>query len=261
MIDLSVVVVSWNVCELLRRCLRSVHNSAIRIHVPGDASAPERSPAGSTVTCKVIVVDNGSSDGSAAMVQAEFPGVRLVANRRNRGFAAANNQGIALAESRYVLLLNPDTEALGGALAAMVDFTEAHSDVAVVGPRLLGPDGPPALALPLPHAGDRAVRVDLAPADRASPPPGALPRARPARRPARGRGLGARGRAARPARGRCRDRPAGRAVFMSSEELDWCRRFRDAGWRVVYLPAAQVLHHEGKSSEQAVARASRLFPD
>ena len=239
MVDVTVVIVSWNVRDLLGRCLRSLADAGRSLDV--------------------IVVDNGSSDDSAAMVQAEFPAARLIANADNRGFAAANNQGIALAEGRYVLLLNPDTEVVGDALAAMVDYADAHSDVAVMGPRLLGPDGAPqhsryrfptlatALfestwlqpvaprrileryhALDLPD--DRPVDVDWV----------------------RGAALLARRQAVEQI-GLLDER-----FFMYSEELDWCRRFRDAGWRVIYLPAAQVVHYEGKSSEQ-VAPARHIY--
>ncbi|NLE99960.1 MAG: glycosyltransferase family 2 protein, partial [Anaerolineales bacterium] len=239
MVDVTVVIVSWNVRSLLSRCLRSLADAGRSLDV--------------------IVVDNGSSDGSAAMVQAEFPAARLIANADNRGFAAANNQGIALAEGRYVLLLNPDTEVVGDALATMVDYAEAHSDVAVVGPRLLGPDGSPqhsryrfptlATALfestwlqpvaprrilehyhALDLTDDRPVDVDWV----------------------RGAALLARRQAVEQI-GLLDER-----FFMYSEELDWCRRFRDAGWRVVYFPAAQVVHYEGKSSEQ-VAPARHIY--
>nr|HID14311.1 glycosyltransferase family 2 protein [Anaerolineae bacterium] len=125
MLDLSIVIVNWNVCDLLRRCLHSILSSG-------------QQPA---TSIEIIVVDNGSTDGSVEMVRAEFPGVRLIANADNRGFPAANNQGIAAARGRYVLLLNPDTEVVGDALATMVAFADAHPDVGIVGPQLLNPDG------------------------------------------------------------------------------------------------------------------------
>jgi hypothetical protein len=236
MCDLSVVVVSWNVRDLLRQSLRSL------------LDAPE--PAGGL---DVIVVDNGSSDGSVEMVRSSFPQVRLIANRENRGFPAANNQGIAIARGRYVFLLNPDTEVVGDALRTMVNFADAHPDVGVVGPQLLNPDGTvqssrrrfptPATALfestwleplaprrllddyrVLDHPDDAILDVDWV--------DGA---ALMARREAIERvGL------------------LDEGFFMYSEELDWCRRFRQDGWRVIYLPTAQIIHHRGKSSEQVV---------
>src|SRR5688572_12391926 len=96
--DVSVIIVNWNTCDLLRQCLQSVE--------------AETSPA----ACEVIVVDNASSDSSAAMVRSEFPRITLLVNEENRGFAAANNQAIAIAKGRYVLLLNSDTIVLNRAI-------------------------------------------------------------------------------------------------------------------------------------------------
>ena len=89
--DVSIIIVNWNTKDLLRACLASVFGQTQGIGY------------------EVIVVDNDSSDGSAEMIRAEFPLVRLIVNEENRGFAAANNQGIAIASGRYVLLLNSDT--------------------------------------------------------------------------------------------------------------------------------------------------------
>jgi len=105
--ELSIVIVNWNVRELLRRCLNSIFQ-----------------PPTSNLQFEVIVVDNASSDDSVAMVEKEFPQVRLIANRENLGFTGGNNQGIAASRGRYVLLLNPDTEVLGDALATMVKYME-----------------------------------------------------------------------------------------------------------------------------------------
>jgi len=202
---------------------------------------------------EIIVVDNASTDGSVEIVRVEFPGVRLIANADNRGFPAANNQGIAVARGRYVLLLNPDTEVVGDALATMVAFADANPDVGIVGPQLLNPDGSvqssrrrfPTLLIAFfestwlqPYAPRRVLEryyildqpddvvldVDWV----------------------KGAAMMARWEAIQQVG------PMDEDFFMYSEELDWCRRFREAGWRVVYLPAAQIVHHEGKSSEQVV---------
>jgi len=188
------------------------------------------------------------------MVRAEFPGVHLIANADNRGFPAANNQGIAVAQGRYVLLLNPDTEVVGDALATMVAFADAHPDVGIVGPQLLNPDGSvqssrrrfPTLATAFFESTwlqgyaprrllERYYVLDR-PDDAVQDVDWVTGAAVMARREAIEQvGL------------------LDEGFFMYSEELDWCRRFREAGWRVVYLPAAQIVHHVGKSSEQVVA--------
>ncbi|MBK9166914.1 MAG: glycosyltransferase family 2 protein [Bryobacterales bacterium] len=117
---ISVVVVNWNRCDLLRGCLRSL--------------AEQR---GCGDGFEVIVVDNGSSDASAAMVEEEFPGVRLIRNRENRGFCAANNQGIAAAAGAYVALLNNDAEAHPDWLAALRRVFDAGGDIGMAASKIL----------------------------------------------------------------------------------------------------------------------------
>ena len=119
--DVSVIIVNWNTSDLLRQCLHSVFAQT------------------SSIECEVIVVDNGSTDGSVEMVRQEFPRVNLLANYENRGFAAANNQGIAIA-NRYVLLLNSDTIVLDRAIERTIAFADDHSDTAVTGCRVLNSD-------------------------------------------------------------------------------------------------------------------------
>jgi len=118
--DLSVIIVSWNVRELLRTCLQSVI---------------------AETSAEIVVVDNASSDGSADMIGAEFPDVRLIANDHNAGFGAANNQALRISSRPYVLILNPDTEIKPGAIGTLLTFIERRPNVACVGPRLLNPDG------------------------------------------------------------------------------------------------------------------------
>jgi len=255
MIDLSIVIVNWNVRDLLRRCLRSIL-ADLRTCKLADLQTC------ALANLQVIVVDNASTDSSVEMVQAEFPHVHVIANTKNRGFPAANNQGLAVARGRYVLLLNPDTEIVGDALAAMIAFADAHPDVGMIGPQLLNADGSvqssrrrfPTLATGFLESTwleryaprrllERYEFLDQ-PDDVTQDVDWLYGAALMARREAIEQ-VG----------------PMDEGFFMYSEELDWCRRFRESstgssgrcGWRVVYLPAAQIVHHEGKSSEQVVA--------
>jgi GT2 family glycosyltransferase len=118
-VDVSVVIVSWNTRDLLRDCLRSIFQET------------------RSTSFEVIVVDNASRDSTAEMIVTEFPTVKLIENRDNRGFAAANNQGIRESAGRYVLLLNPDTVVLDRAINRCIGFADLHPDVGVVGCQVL----------------------------------------------------------------------------------------------------------------------------
>jgi GT2 family glycosyltransferase len=134
MLDLSIIIVNYNTCDLLRDCLTSVYNSQ------GD------------ITFEVIVVDNASPDDSATMVATEFPQARLITSPENGGFAYANNLGLKSAgftidgtpdvtAPRYVLLLNPDTTLPPTTLVDMIRFMDSHPDVGGAGPKLVRLDG------------------------------------------------------------------------------------------------------------------------
>jgi len=121
--NLSIIIVNWNTKDLLRNCLFSIYK--------------ERK----SISLEIFVVDNASSDGSSEMVKREFPLVKLIRNKKNVGFARANNQAIKESKGKYILLLNTDTVILNGALDKMVKFMDTHSDVGVCGPKLLNEDG------------------------------------------------------------------------------------------------------------------------
>jgi N-acetylglucosaminyl-diphospho-decaprenol L-rhamnosyltransferase len=235
--DLSVVIVSWNVKQLLGECLASVY----------------RSFEGHGNTCEVIVVDNASTDGSGDMVAGDYPQARLMANRENMGFAAANNQGLAEASGRYVVLLNPDTSLRGNALGTLLDFMDQTPSVGMAGPRLVFGDGSfqhsafefPSLAqaffdfFPVHH---RLTESRLN---------GRYPRS-----------LYATGEPF------AVDHPLGACMmvrrgvieqvggldeqfFMYCEEVDWAMRIKQAGWGVYCVPAAEVVHYAGQSTRQS----------
>jgi GT2 family glycosyltransferase len=232
-VDLSIIIVSWNVRDLLRACLESLR------------------PAWERTRAEVIVVDNASTDGTAALVCEAYPAVRLIANQANRGFGAANNQGMAAAGGRYLLLLNPDTVVLPGALEQLVAFLDGHPRVGLVAPRLLNPDGSlqrNAFRFP----GLCQVALDLFPLHPRLTESALNGRYR--------RELHATGPFAI-------DHPLGAAMmvrrevweetggfdedyFMYAEEVDWCWRIRQAGWMIWQVPAAEIVHYGGQSTGQ-----------
>lgn len=235
--DLTLAIVSYQVRECLERCLTSV------------------GPTAGLLDLQVIVVDNASADGSAEMVRATFPRVQLVVNPENRGFAAANNQALDLAQGRYWMLLNPDTEIPAAGVnpfQQLLAFMDGHPQAGACGPSLVYPDGTrqhsafhfPTLA---------QVYIDLFPV------------------PARLYDSGLNGRypralydsgvpfridfalgAALLVRPRAVD-TVGRLdedYFIYSEEVDWCLRLQRAGWQVWCVPAARVIHHAARSTSQ-----------
>ncbi len=245
MVDLSFVIVSWNVRDLLRRALAAVQADA------------------ADFSHEILVVDNGSRDGTVAMLRAEFPNVRLIENIGNVGFTRANNQALAQAQGRYLFLLNPDTELERGATRALVEFMDApeNAQVGIVGPRLVYADGS------IQSSRRRFPKLSTALFESTK-----LEEWFPRNRFAAEYRLanltddtvqdvdwvvGA----AMFVRRAVYDQIGGldERFFMYSEELDWCLRAKKQGWRVVYFPPARVMHYEGKSSEQVLAQRDIYF--
>lgn len=244
-LDLSVIIVSYNVRKHLLACLETV---CVGLQAGG-------------LRGQIIVVDNASSDGTADAVRAAFPGVEVIANRENRGFAAANNQGIRRARGRVVVLLNPDTWVAPNALGRLVRFLDENPAVGVVGPRLVYPDGrtqPSRRRFPTLLTGflestvvqdywrDNRVLRRYYVADRSDDETQEVDWLV-------GACLAVRREAIETA-GLLDER-----FFLYSEEVEWCWRIRRAGWRVVYLPEATVYHHESASAGQEPASRQIAF--
>jgi N-acetylglucosaminyl-diphospho-decaprenol L-rhamnosyltransferase len=257
-VDLSVIIVNWNVRDLLRKCLNSLLASP---GIAWDGRRSDGDPAASPpLTGEVIVVDNASADDSAAMVAAEFPRVRLIANPDNLGFTGGNNRAIPLSRGRYVLFLNPDAEVIGDAPSAMVACLEDHPEIGVLGPELRYGDGSlqssrrrfPTLMMALFESTPLAWHWPGNPWARRYHMDDVPP---PAAGAAEVQQVDWVVGAAFLVRREVIEQIGGfdEGYFMYSEELDWCRRAVSAGWQVAVLASAQVVHHEGKSSEQAAA--------
>lgn len=238
--ELSIVVVSWNTRDALARCLES-------LLADSDVASAE-----------IWVVDNSSTDGSAAMVRGRFPSVRLLANHENRGYAAACNQALARATGEIAVLLNADAAPEPGALRRLKDVLRSRPDVGVVGGMLVGPDGRPRRSYgAIPH-----VRSFVAEMLGAGSVPG-LRRVVPAvasfpLRRERARAVGYVSGACLAFRRRLPDAigPLDERFFLYFEETDFCLRARrDAGLHVWFEPDARVQHEGGASTRQCSEEA------
>lgn len=231
---LSIIIVNWNTRALVADCLASV---AVELAA---------FPAGQVET---LVVDNASSDESVPYIQTHFPWVQLIRNRTNVGFAAANNQAMAVAKGKYCLFLNSDTKVLAQALTTMVEFMEAHPNVGAGGARYLNPDGSlQPSCYPAPTLASELWRLfhldwlypfGVYPMDDwALHKPQAVDIVQGAALLVRRAVLDQIG---------CFDT----SYFMYTEEVDLCQRMRRAGWAIFFVPAAVVVHHGGQSTCQA----------
>lgn len=228
--DISIVIVNWNVSDLLRQALTSIRIATGRLAV------------------QTIVVDNHSRDNSVEMVRTNFPEVVLIANPDNKGFAGANNQGIALATGKYLFILNPDTELLPETLLTLFEYMEAHPDVAMSGPKLLNTDGslqPSCRRFPslwfllsdhlfLSRVFPRSFFNGYMMGDflfdslrEVDQPMGAAMFVRAS---------------VLPVVGLMDDHN-----FVWFDEVDWCFQFKKHGLKMVFNPAAVLTHHQGKS--------------
>lgn len=222
--DLSIVIVNWNTRGLLRDCLESV----------------ERNLCG--MAAEVIVVDNASTDGSVDMVKSLFPGVRLIANTDNRGFAAANNQAFKRANGKYVLLLNSDTLVHGDVLSRSMHYLDSNPEVGMMGCKVLNGDGttqltcsqfPTFVNLLIQTLGANRLggkffgRYQMLDWERNDE-----------------REVEVISGCYLMARSQVIDEIGylDEAFFCYGEETDWCRRCQEAGWKLVFTPVGTITH-------------------
>lgn len=292
---LSILIVAWNVRDLLRACLLSITRSSRPLdanshqrafgpnaltqathragppappRLPHARSAEAAGPAAPAApTLEVVVVDNASSDGTVEMLAAEFPWVRVVANPANLGFTRGNNQAFAAAQGEYLYFLNPDTELLndklhGDSLHLLYAAVRADAGVALAGPQLRYADNSLQESIrrfPTPLTGffestwlaglwsgnpwARSFHMADWRVPFAHDVDWVVGAAMLARRSALLQAM----------EGKPYPGPFDEGFFMYSEEMDLCRRLKALGWRILYAPQAQVIHLEGRSSDQALA--------
>jgi GT2 family glycosyltransferase len=241
--ELSIIIVSWNVAELLAACLESISRHS------------------SSLDMEIIVVDSASTDGTVALLGARYPQVRWLPQGENLGFTRCNNIGLQTASGRYLMLLNPDTEIVGDALSQMVRYLGENGDVGIVGPQTLNNNGTtqstrrrfPSLLVAFfestwlqryaPKSVLKPYYMDDGASDNAILDVDWM----------QGSALMTRREVYEQIGG------LDEGYVMYSEEVDWCRRAKDAGWRVVFVGTALVIHHGGKSSEQVMAHRHIYF--
>ena len=242
--DVSIIIANWNTSTFLTCCLQSLPSAC------------------GSLDYEVWVVDNASADGSPALIRERFSQVKLIANPRNIGFAAANNQACRQTRGRYLLLLNPDTQSTPGSIAGLVAYADTHPEIGALGPRLLNSDGStqrscwrgyPGIGMALVNA-FYLWKLPWFPLTWVSDY-----RSEELKSP----------RTVDHLLGACIliRRSAWEQVgyldesyFLGSEETDWCYRARHAGWQIVYHPDFRIIHHGQKSTwQQPVVMLPQMY--
>ena len=222
--DLSVIILTYNTRDLTRTCVQSVLADA----------------ATTQYVFEIIVVDNASTDDTAALLRSEFPGVRVIVNDTNLGFSRGNNVGLEAARGRYLFLLNSDTQVCTGALAALIEFMDTHADAGACGPMLLNEDGslqPSGRALPSVWS----IFTGMTRLYRLWKRDVYAQRGRDYSHVAR---VGEISGAALLVRREVYTRVGGfdPHIFAYYEDVDWCKRIGDVGYSIYYVPTAKVMH-------------------
>lgn len=241
----SFIIVSWNVEELLKECIQSILRRSYFFPI------------------EVIVIDNASRDGSVTMVSQNFPSVKLICNDKNKGFGAACNQGIAAAMGEYIFLLNPDSTLEDSALETLVSYMDTHPDVGMSAPQIRNGDGSIQQSI-RGFPSSFSQLLILLKLRRWAPSLKALRRyfALDFDYTKNEQEV---------------DQPMGAAMIIRSsvlkkigvfdeqfflwfEEVDLCKRMRDAGYAIRYISSAHVVHYTGKSfSQQSILERQKNF--
>ncbi|MEI7637693.1 MAG: glycosyltransferase family 2 protein [Syntrophus sp. (in: bacteria)] len=213
--EISVVIVSYNTADLIGPCLTSVIDQT-------------------DVIKEIFVVDNASPDGSAAIIAASFPDVHLIANKKNRGFAVANNQAIAHCQGRYIFFLNPDTVLKENCLAMALSYMEKHPEISMAGLHILNPDGTDQDSVSYRYLSQRYTSGELSnlPGDIACVLGAAMIAPREAIISVGG---------------------FDEDYFLYGEDEDLCLRIRRMGLQIGFIEAARVVHYHGQSERESTS--------
>jgi len=241
-VEVSIIIVSWNVSSLLKHCLKSLQDN-------------------SRLQSEIIVIDNASRDGTSEMVKRNFPKVKLIENKKNFGFAYAVNQGISLTRGKYILLLNPDTVILPRSIELAVKYLASRPEAGILGGEILNPDlsrQPSCRRFPdflsqalillklhhfFPHLpvfkkyfAEDFSYLETAEVDQV---------------------MGAFFLIKREVIEKIG--PFDENFFLWFEEVDFCRRAKKMGYKVIFYPKAKIIHHGAESFKQVLALRSQIY--
>ncbi len=249
--DVTIIIVNYNVKEFLEQAIASIKKSCVGWQY------------------EIFVVDNASTDGSVHAIRQKFPEVQLIVNAENRGFAAANNQALRQARGEYLLLINPDTIVQEDTFSVIIDFFKQHPDCGMVGCKILNPDGSLQLACRRSFPTPWIAFTKITGLSRL------FPRTRlfgsynlTYRHPDAIYEVEAISGSFMFFRRQVLNEVGylDEAFFMYGEDLDWCFRVREAGWKIYYVPTTKIIHFKGESSKKSQIdlmiefyRAMKLF--
>ena len=238
--DVSVIIVNYNVRDFLHQSLLSIQIALKGIH------------------SEIFVIDNASDDGSAEMVRRRFPRIQLIANTANLGFAKANNIALKKARGKFLLLINPDTIVQEDTIRVMVEFLQNHPEVGLAGCKILNPDGSfqPACRRGFPTPWVAFAKIfglsRLFPKTKLFGTYLSMEETYP---------VDAVSGSFMMVRKEIFEQVGGldESYFMYGEDLDWCYRIRQAGWRIFYVHSTQIIHYKGESTRRSSLDEIRTF--
>lgn len=244
MIDLSIIIVNYNVKEFLKNLLDSINKAA------------------QNLTLEIIVVDNASDDGSTEMIKEKFPDIILIENKSNVGFGKANNQGLKIAKGRFILLINPDTLVAEDTFQKMIEFFDSHPDVGMAGCKILNPDGTLQLACRRSFPGPWTAFTKVTGLSTLFPKSKLFARYNLTfldenqtyevdaisgsfmmlRKEVYGKVGG-----------------FDEQFFMYGEDLDFCYRIQKAEYKIFYVHTTQIIHYKGESTKRSTLDETKIF--
>ncbi len=244
MIDLSVIIVNYNVKEFLKNLIDSIKKASQNLFI------------------EIIVIDNASDDGSVEFIREKIPEIILIANKSNEGFGKANNQGLKIAEGKFILLINPDTLVAEDTFIKMMDFFNANPQAGMAGCKILNPDGTLQLACRRSFPGPWTAFTKVTGLSTIFPKSKLFARYNLTYLDENQTyEVDAISGSFMMLRKEVLDKVGGfdEQFFMYGEDLDLCYRIQKAGFKIYYVHSTQIIHYKGESTKRSVLDETKIF--